>query len=489
MEHAHLSARLASEDFEADDLHVRSLKGVEAISRAFAFEVEVRTLAGRELSADCKPGVRVALVLYRDAIGDRPGAARWVRGIVDRVDERFGAVHGRRAYALRIVPALAKLEMMRTQEVFIDASVPEVIEQKLRLHGIEAGASEFRLDQRYDRRETIVQFNESDLAFVSRLAEHLGVSFFFTSNEEATTLVFTDHASGFQAPSGESLPFQDGGGGEHIVRLARSARRVPGSVYVQDHNYRSPLVELTGSHDVANGGPGGVVEYGSHHKTPEEGSHLAQVRAEELASRGVSWEGDSTVWSLAAGHRIAVAGHGPEDTELLVTSVTHEGSWPFADEPDAGARGYSNHFEAVPTTHTYRPELRTPRPRIHGFVTGIIKSAEGSADGSLPHLDEQGRYLVELQFDTLRPPHKLRASHRIRMAQPFAGPNHGMHFPLRPGSEVIVGFLDGDPERPVILGSVPNPIAPSPVTQTNPHKSIITTANGGIVIELGDQPF
>lgn len=486
MEQPHLKARLASGAFDTDALHVRRLKGREAISTPFTFEVDVRTAAGHELPEGCVPGAPIEILLER--AGD-PTPPRHVRGLVDRVDEHFGAVHGRRAYTIHVVPSFSRLELTRTQEVMVDVSVPDVVRQKLELHQLQ-GQFELRLDQNYGARETVVQFDESDLDFLSRLTEHLGISFFFESDEDGTKVVFTDHAAGFGTSSrSEPLPFQEGGGGEHVTALRRSRRRAPGSVFVQDHNYRSPLVELTGAHDVQLGLSGGIVEYGAHHKTPEEGARLARVRAEQCTHRALSFEGASTVAALEAGHRTRIAGHAEDPAELLITSVTHEGSWPFADEPNAGPATYSNTFEAVQSSPTFRPELRTRRPRIHGFVTGVVKGSEGTGDGGIPFLDEHGRYLVELQFDTLRPPHKTRASHRIRMAQPFAGPNHGMHFPLRPGAEVIVGFLDGDPERPVILGSVPNAIAPSPVNHTNPHKSVISTANGGIVIELGDHPF
>ncbi|MFO0612990.1 MAG: type VI secretion system tip protein TssI/VgrG [Polyangiaceae bacterium] len=467
-----LTTRLESSAFSTDHLEIQRVRGTEQISRLFGFDIELRT-PEQGLPEGCVPGASVSLVLEDAGDGER---TRFVHGIIDAIDDRMRASHGRRAYLLRLVPRAARLELTETQEVFVDESVPSIVRGKLALHGLGPDDFELRLRGSYPARESVVEYMESDLAFVARLTEHLGISYFFEHDRERTRLVFTDDEGGFTTAI--PLTFDERGDNHHLHALGSRSRRVPSSVFVQDHNYRVPLVELTGAHDLERGHGGGIVHYGTHHKTPEEGQLIARIRAQELESRRFVYAGESGAIALSPGHRVAIFGHPDlsDGAEILVTKVEHDAEW----SSEEGTRGasYRNAFEAVPVGFTYRPPRSTPRPRIHGFVTGVVKSHENARDGSLPFLDEHGRYLVELQFDTLRAPHKQRASHRIRMAQPFAGPNHGMHFPLRPGAEVLVGFLDGDPDRPVILGAVPNAIAPSPVTHHNPNAHVVQLSSG-----------
>jgi type VI secretion system secreted protein VgrG len=180
-------------------------------------------------------------------------------------------------------------------------------------------------------------------------------------------------------------------------------------------------------------------------------------------------------------------GHPRADAlDLLIVEVEHEGRWPlFDDAPEDAELHYTNSFKAISAEKTYRPPRRTPRPRIHGVVTGIVQPLPGADVGAVARLDEHGRYVVQIHFDTA-PPGGQKASHAVRMAQPYAGPNHGMHFPLRPGAEVLLGFVDGDPDRPIILGAVPNAIAPSPVAAANANTHRISTA-AGVVIEISDR--
>jgi type VI secretion system secreted protein VgrG len=141
------------------------------------------------------------------------------------------------------------------------------------------------------------------------------------------------------------------------------------------------------------------------------------------------------------------------------------------------APGYFNPFRAVPAERTYRPPRVTPRPRIHGLVTGFIDAGDPSASASYARIDEQGRYLVRFMFDAT-PSESRPPSRPVRMVQNHAGENYGTHFPLKPDVEVVIGFIDGDPDRPVIVGALPNPLMPSPVTSASPGVHRIRTSSG-----------
>ena len=470
-----LNVRIESADFAADELLVRRFAGTEAISRLWSFEVELVSTSPDGLSADARPGAHVTIVIEREGQPD----ARRIHGIIASMRHRLDTLKNERGYVLRIAPDFHRLSLVETQEIFMDLSVPEIIKKKLELYDLAANL-DLRLEGTYAAREFVVQYRESDVAFVSRLAEHLGVSFFFEHGDDHDKLVFTDHIEGFHR-SDAALAYQGRGAAHDVYELELEELLIPAVYAVQDYNYRQPLTDLGGSVELEDHGEGGVVEYASHHKTPEEGAVLARVRSEEQLARSRVYEGKSDLFRLSAGLTDELEGHPLFSTlDLLFTEVTHD--YRVAGD---GKGTYANTFRAVSAKHDYRPERKTKRPRISGFVTGIIQPGPGGAIGGVAQLDEVGRYSVLFHFDT-SPPNTQKTSKPVRMAQPFAGPNHGMHFPLRPGSEVLVAFLDGDPDRPIIIGSVPNAIAPSPVNVGNATKNRISTANGGIVIELGD---
>src|SRR5262249_41818744 len=137
--------------------------------------------------------------------------------------------------------------------------------------------------------------------------------------------------------------------------------------------------------------------------------------------------------------------------------------------------GYFNTFRAIPADRTYRPPRVTPRPRIAGLVTGIVAPGPAGAEARYAPIDEQGRDLIRLPFD-VAPPGERPPSRPVRMIQNHAGENYGTHFPLKIGTEVVLAFIDGDPDRPLIVGAVPNPIKPSPVTGANPNVHRIRTS-------------
>ena len=378
--------------------------------------------------------------------------------------------------SLRLVPGLFETTLFETQEVFLDQSVPEIILEKVERLGVKIAP---RLDaKRFPKREFVVQYAESDLAFVSRLAEHLGLSFFFEQGDHVETTVLTDATFPQHERALAFLPRGDRRGG--VWSLETTTRLIPAAYILQEWNYRAPLVDLTASHASTLGANGGVIEFGDHYKTVDEGTALARVRAEEREATQRVLRGVSDVCELEAGHRYELDGE-----SLLLLEVEHEVTQAVGLHGDKGVSRYQSRFVAIPGERTYRPPRRTPRPRVHGVLSGIVVDAMGNETGETPAIDEHGRYLVRLLFDAAGAGER-RASHAIRMSQPLAGAGYGMHFPLRPGTEVAIAFAGGDPDRPLIVGSVPNHATPSPVVRANSLKSTIKTATG-IVVEMKDK--
>jgi type VI secretion system secreted protein VgrG len=473
-----LTIRIEASGFASDRLWVRKLSGRERVSELFDFEVEIVSLdeGGPEPSAMI--GASVALVFTRGKT-----EIRRIWGMIAEARDFLDSLTDHRSYRLRVVPRAFRLSLIENQETFLHVTIPALIQQKLELVGLSGADVELRLFGSYPEREFVVQYKETDLAFVCRLAEHLGISFFFEHQDGTDKMVFTDQASGFQpAPGAEEIRFRARGEERDVYELESVSRVGPSVFVVRDYNYRTPLVDLTAETTIPEGFAGGVIEYGDHYQTPAEGQHLAQVRSEERQSTQQVYEGKSTLCPLLAGGRSTLDEH-PHlgSVPMLIVEVEHRAVQPLS----GGDRSsYTNTFRGVPAATTFRPPRRTPRPQIAGFVTAIVDA--GTGDGSAyAEIDPQGRYMVRFLFDSAASGGRL-ASRPVRMLQNHAGENYGTHFPLKPGIEVLVGFVNGDPDRPVIVGAVPNPLTPSPVDARNRTMHRIQT-RAGIKIELVDE--
>lgn len=482
MESSHvLSLHIEADGAPWEHVKVQRLAGREAISQLFAFELDVVCDEEHELPEQAYPGAEVTLVFELDG-----RELRRVHGMLGPIRDRLEASDPRRTYRLRLVPRAFRLTLVETQEVFLDLTVPQILARKLEMHGLGAADVELRLLGTYAPRELVVQYGESDLAFISRLAEHLGISFFFEHEGGHDKLVLTDHAAGFRPVLGfEAVPFRPRGEAVDVFSLEVTTDLLPGTYFIQDYNYRTPKLDLTGQHVAQPERDGGIVEYGSHVKSPDEAARLAQIRAEERLARERVFEGKSSRPTLSAGRRVALLDHPrlAQREELLLVEVEHEASFPLFGEAGAAAHGYRNTFRAIASSVVFRPARRTPKPRIPGVVTGVVQPGPGGETGGIARLDGEGRYTIQLHFDTAQPGQQ-KASHPVRLAQPFAGEGNAMHFPLLPGTEVLVAFANGDPDRPVIVGAMPNPTSPSAVVADEAHTHRIRSSQG-VIIEFG----
>ncbi|MGK3981862.1 type VI secretion system tip protein TssI/VgrG [Sorangium sp. So ce136] len=473
-----LSARLESRAFSADAVELHELTGREVISQPFEFQLHVVSKSPEGLDEDALLAEPAALVFLR---GDRE--ERRLFGVISVVRDALHSETLHMAYTLTFVPRAFRLTLTETSEIFMDLSVPEIFKKKLQRAGLHEGDDfELRLVSTYPPREYVVQYKETDLQFVSRLAEHLGISFFFEHRDGRDVLVFSDANSGFQPVTGNGrAQFYPRGDRIGVHRLEGTTRTVPSRYVVKDYNYRTPHVPLMAAATVSEASGGDIVEYGAHFKTPDEGERIAVVRAEELRAGRRVFEGASDVQAIGAGARLTLEGHPRGDIELLLVEVRHRLQQATLNAGTGEERPYQNEFRAIPYATTYRPPRVTPKPKVHGVVTGVIDAAE---KGQYAEVDETGRYRVRFLFDTSSA-EDGKASRLIRMAQPHAGAGYGFHFPLRSGVEVILTFIDGDPDRPIIAGAVPNPQTPSTVDAKNARRNVIRTG-GGNEINIDD---
>ena len=479
-----------SDALAPDAFGVVRFTGSEGISRCYTFEIE---LVSDNLEIDLKDIMESpARLTFQREEGDNVT----YQGILLSF-EQLHEVHGLAYYRAHLVPRLTWLSFTQHNQVFLDKSVPEIIEECLKDGGLTAADFEMRLQGSYDTLEYVCQYGESHLNFVSRWAEREGIYYFFEQADSGEKVVFTDtRISHTPYPQGDTIYYSPPSGLEalHEREIVKSfhcrMNLTPQSVMLKDYNYRKPSLDVTGSADVDSKGRGQVYSYGDHIRTPEEGSRLAKVRAEGIICRKEVFHGEGSVPYMMPGYTFTLKDHyrGSFNQGYLVTDVSHEGNQTgylisgITAEPEEKGVFYRNSFSSIPSSVQFRPERASHKPRISGTLTARIDAA---GSGQYAELDSQGRYKVVLPFDTSGRKNG-KASAWVRMAQPYAGNNHGMHFPLHKDTEVLLTFIDGDPDRPIIAAAVPNPETQSPVNVNNQTMSAITTA-GGNKIHIEDQ--
>jgi type VI secretion system VgrG family protein len=434
--------------YTAQELSVTSFSGREELSRAFAFTVELAATEEASIQPRELLGQPGQLAIH-DGVN---GASRFVHGMIARV-EALGERKGRLRYRVLLVPALWKLRHVRRSRIFQEQSVPEIVQQILDEAGIAHGAS---LDGSYPPREFCVQYRESDFDFISRLLEEVGIFYFFEHADGAHTFMLGDGPSALGPLPGEaSLPFRGPtgaeGGEEHILGVERAARVRPGAVALRDFDFVRPTLDLTATRKAANvnaeleiyDAPGRYVE-------PGAGKDLARVRLEELRHDSERCEGECSSVRLAPGFTFTLTQHPDPSFEgdFLLVSVEQWGR----DE------AYQSRFHAIPSDVPFRPPRLTPAPTIAGAQTAIVVGPSGEEI----HTDEHGRIKVRFHWDR-EAPGDDKSSCWIRVSQAWAGAGWGALYLPRIGQEVVVRFLEGDPDRPLVVGSVYNGENPTPI--------------------------
>lgn len=486
----HVRFESASPNLPVDSLRIARIKGHEAISQLFTFTIDVACVEPDDFHANKVVGVEATLVFEQD-----DNELRRIHGMIAEVDQLFQSSLDKdyTVYRLVLVPRAYRLALVETQEVFLDTSIPDIAKQKLaRVNLLD---SEFRLTGGYfggyAPRAFVVQYLESDLAFVSRLTEDLGISFFFDQSGGTDKMVFTDASGGFRPVAGhETAPFHSRGEEHGVYQLELKTRVIPKKWIIQDYNHNTPHLDLTGMYNTPDGLAGGVVEYGPNVRTLAESKALARVRAEEREAVCHAYSGVSDIITFTAGAQVKLEGHPSlPDQAVVLTEVVHEYSQPSPIEVKSDfERPYRNTFRALDPALTYRPPRITKKPKIHGVQTGRIEPQPTGYVTNTPANDANGNYTVRFHFDTSPLGKKHRHSLPIRMIQTLSGGDYGVHFPLRVGIEVLVIFIDGDPDRPLISGAVPNPLTLSPLKSVASSLSSRMQTNSGLLVHFKDGP-
>lgn len=464
----------------SDVLQVADFVGEERLSQPYRFEL---TLVSDDPEVDFSKVVNQPATFTMARRDD----AFPIHGIV--VDfEQGGRSADEYMYRATLAPRLWRLSLTHQSRVFQEMTVEDMVRQVLQ----EAGVTDFRFSLRssYPTREYCAQYQETDLHFVQRLLEHEGIQFFFEQGAGGETVVFADHGNENPVIEGDSAVRYHTGGGmrpddrETVSELIYRERAVTGKVKLKDYNYETPTTVLESESQINTDMPGMHYEYGPHVRTQAEGDRLAKVRNEEIECQRQVADGDSWCLRLRAGHHFDLTNHYRDDLNktYLLTRVRHVGSQRAGmglDPRTEDETDYRNEFQCIPATVLYRPPRTTPKPRVPGIMT-----AEVDGSGDYAYLDDQGRYRAKMHFDT-RSKNPGTATHPIRMKQTYSGKGEaGFHEPSHPGTEMVWACENGDPDRPMALGTAPNPTNPSPVKSENNSQHVFrTTSKNEFIVE------
>lgn len=436
-----------------DSLALLRLDGEEAVNGLFDYRVEA--ISDRH-DLDFDRGIGRNFTVELNSIAHGP---RFFDGLLTEV-RRLDAREGGHVYALTLRPWFWLAGRRRNQRIFHEKTVQEILNDVLGDYSrMGAPAYESKITGSYPRLEYTVQYRESDLDFASRMMEMHGISYYFRHARGNHTLVLADGADGFAELPGGTRPYYARTGQhvaeeEHFETWEPGRRFTTGKIVLTDYNFKTPTAQMrseqTGNAGYAHGRiesfdyPGKYVDKG-------EGDSVARLRMDQ--ERGADWRHSASgdIVSLAAGMKLRVTDHpdaaiGAEEYLCVAAELAYvsEG-YSTGDGGGQGEESFRGAYAFAQTGRPIAPANVTPRPFVRGPQTATVVG-EGEID-----CDEHGRIMVRFHWD-------LEAAHsmRCRVAQMWAGKGWGTMFIPRVGMEVVVEFIEGDPDRPLVTGCVYN---------------------------------
>jgi type VI secretion system secreted protein VgrG len=442
-----------------DVLLLEGFDGREAVSQLFRYDLRLLS-EQRQIDFDAAVGMRATIKLFQDE-GE---CARHINGRVVAF-RQSGSAQNLYRYHATLVPWLWLLNYSGGSRIFKRGdeglTVPEIVTQIFTERGFGRDFS-LRLSGDYKPRKYCVQYRETDFNFVSRLLEEEGICYFFEHTEDKHTLVLADQSSKFVPCPNQPRARYHTSADDHLEEDAivswSSEQQVRTGVYTaRDFNFKSPHFDLLAT---ASGGDRRRYEqydYPGEYPNMEIGERLVRVRAEEQDAARTVATGAGDCRAFTAGYRFELTDHYRPDQNrpYVLLSVTHSAYLPANYESSAGGGGasYQNEFTCIPYTQTpYRPPRVTPVPTVQGTQTAIVV---GPKDEEI-YTDKYGRVKVRFHWDRDQERPDEDKSCWIRVSQPWAGQNWGAISIPRVGQEVVVDFLEGDPDRPLIVGRVYN---------------------------------
>ncbi|MCQ4249200.1 type VI secretion system tip protein VgrG [Pseudomonas stutzeri] len=441
------------------DLQILEFSGREAISQPYRFELELVCE---------RPDIDLESLLQQSAFLAFAGSGAGIHGQIHHAAQGESGKRLTR-YRLVLVPRLAYLTHRTNQRIFQHLSVPQIIARVLEEHGILAGDSH-RFDLGpviYPERDYCVQYDETDLHFIQRLCEEEGIHYHFRHSETGHMLVFGDDQTVF--PTLAPVAYQQDSGlvaDEPVIkRFGVRVETRTSRVTRRDYDFENPRLTMEAAVQIDIQPDLEDYDYPGRFVDRERGKHLSRRALERHRHDFELAEGASDQPLLVSGHFLSLSEHprGDWNQLWLLTEIHHEGKQPqvleesITDSAPYGAQdpvddtgftqGYRNHFTATPWTVPFRPTLDHPKPRILGSQSAVVTGPPGEEI----HCDEYGRVKVQFFWDRHGQADD-KTSCWLRVSSSWAGDQYGAIAIPRVGMEVLITFLEGDPDQPLITG-------------------------------------
>ncbi|MDR1276661.1 MAG: type VI secretion system tip protein VgrG [Candidatus Accumulibacter sp.] len=481
--------RFSSQALPEETMHVLRFTGEEGVNELFNFTIEI---------VSPNPGLDTGKLLSDRAVFSilrEDGSKAVFSGYPARV-EQGGAFNGYSYYTVELRPALWKMTRIVQSCIFLDQTLKDTVQELLRSQAFFTFPHRFdftRMD--YPRREFAMQYEESIYNYLLWRLEDQGAYYYFSQTETEDTLHFADSPISHRPQELASvLRYSPPTGlegdriGEVLTSFTLSQSQLPAQVILRSYNWRNPNKPIVGAAPVSGDGLGDVYLTGEDVESDAEALRLAKIRAEELVCHAKRFHGAGSVPGIRPGYTFRLTEHYNRafNREYLVTNVLHEGSQESFINLGLGIPlenlkdhlFYRNRFTCIEAGVPYRPQRQSPRTKISGVIHAFI---DGASEGSRPEIDAMGRYKLMFPFD-VSGRREGKASCWIRRAQEQVGKNSGASFPLLPGTEVLVSFSDGNPDRPYITGALANAETGALTGSGNSNFSGISTPGGSSLV-------
>ncbi|WP_326429299.1 type VI secretion system tip protein TssI/VgrG [Stutzerimonas frequens] len=433
------------------DFKVLEFQGREAISQPYRFDLEL---------VSERPDLDLESLLHRPAFLAFAPDGSGIHGLVHQAAQGESGKRLTR-YRLMLVPQLAYLAHRTNQRIFQHLTVPQIIAQVLEEHGIQADSYRFQLGPVvYPEREYCVQYDETDLHFIQRLCEEEGIHYHFQHSTAGHVLVFGDDQTVF--PKLTATAYQQDSGlvadQPVIKRFGLRLETRTSRVTRRDYDFEKPRLSMEAAFHSDFQPDLEDYDYPGRFTERARGKHLSQRALERHRHDYELAEGESDQPQLASGHFLPLGEHPRSDWNQLwlLTEVLHEGKQPqvleesvtnHVDNGDGFVQGYRNRFSATPWDIPYRPALSHPKPKVLGSQTAVVTGPAGEEI----HCDEYGRVKVQFHWDREGQADD-KTSCWLRVSSSWAGDRYGGIAIPRVGMEVLVTFLEGDPDQPLVTG-------------------------------------
>jgi type VI secretion system secreted protein VgrG len=473
--------RFQGESLGEDDLLITRLAGSEALSELFEFDLDF-------IAPLDKP------IVFKDVLGKLgaislqmpDNSLRYFQGLIVRLaqgirDDTF------LTYKATLAPPVWLLTKRTQSRIFQHVSVPEIL--KAVFNGFKVA---YQIQGTFNARDYCVQYRESDFAFASRLMEEEGLYYYFRHTDSACEMVISNTSQGHdKVPAPATLTYDEAEGGDNSEGRVTAWQKVQevrsGQVTLWDHCFELPDKHLEAGQKIQDSVavgqvnhalklpvsdnleqydyPGGYadrfdgIDRGGGQQSSElqkifdDNRRTARLRIQEEAAGALTIEGSSDCRQLTAGHTFTLDKHFDADGDYVLTRITHEIGLSGGGYRAGGESGldYQNTFQCIPIQLPFRPSRVTPKPAIQGTQTAVVVGPQGEEIFT----DKYGRIKVQFHWDR-QGKFDANSSCWIRVAQFWAGKQWGSQFIPRIGDDVVISFLEGDPDRPLIVGSVYN---------------------------------